>query len=54
MYRAPTIKQHLAAIRRLLDWLVIGQVVPANPAARQRRCESGCGRRSVMLGIGRA
>ena len=32
-YRAPTIKQHLAAIRRLFDWLVIGQVVPANPAA---------------------
>ena len=28
-YRASTIKQHLAAIRRL----VIGQVVPANPAA---------------------
>ena len=23
-YRAPTIKQHLAAIRRLCDWLVIG------------------------------
>ena len=23
-YRAPTIKQHLAAIRRLFDWLVIG------------------------------
>ena len=31
-YRAPTITQHLAAIRRLFDWLVIGQVVPANPA----------------------
>ena len=36
MYRAPTIKQHLAAIRRLCDWLVIGQVVPANPAASVR------------------
>ena len=35
-YRAPTIKQHLAAIRRLFDWLVIGQVVPANPAASVR------------------
>ena len=23
-YRAPTIKQHLAAIRRLFDWLVTG------------------------------
>ena len=35
-YRTPTIKQHLAAIRRLFDWLVIGQVVPANPAASVR------------------
>ena len=35
-YRAPTIKQHLAAIRRLFDWLVIGQVVPANPATSVR------------------
>ena len=31
-YRAPTIKQHLAAIRRLCDWLVTGQVMPTNPA----------------------
>jgi site-specific recombinase XerC len=30
---APTAKQHLAAIRHLFDWLVIGQVVPHNPAA---------------------
>lgn len=29
---APTVKQHLACIRMLLDWLVIGQVMPANPA----------------------
>ena len=36
VYRAPTIKQHLAAIRRLFDFLVIGQVVPANPAASVR------------------
>ena len=35
-YRAPTIKQHLAALRRLFDWLVIGQVMPANPAASVR------------------
>ena len=35
-YRAPTIKQHLAAIRRLFDWLVTGHVVPANPAASVR------------------
>ena len=28
----PTVKQHLAAIRMLFDWLVIGQVMPMNPA----------------------
>lgn len=29
----PTVKQHLAAIRKLFDWLVTGHVVPVNPAA---------------------
>ena len=29
---APTVKQHLAAIRMLFDWLVTGQIVPTNPA----------------------
>lgn len=33
---APTVKQHLAAIRMLFDWLVIGQVMPTNPAASVR------------------
>jgi site-specific recombinase XerD len=28
----PTVKQHLAAIRKLFDWLVIGQIVATNPA----------------------
>jgi integrase/recombinase XerD len=28
----PTVKQHLAAIRMLFDWLVTGQVIPINPA----------------------
>lgn len=28
----PTVKQHLAAIRKLYDWLVVGQIVPHNPA----------------------
>ena len=28
----PTVKQHLAAIRMLFDWLVTGQVMPMNPA----------------------
>jgi hypothetical protein len=30
---APSVKQRLAALRHLFDWLVTGQVVPANPAA---------------------
>jgi integrase/recombinase XerD len=30
---APTVKQHLAAIRMLFDYLVIGQVLAYNPAA---------------------
>ncbi|SRR5579885_564636 len=35
--RAPqTVKQHLAAIRMLFDWLVTGQVMPFNPAASVR------------------
>src|SRR5271156_14774 len=33
---APSVKQQLAAIRMLFDWLVIGQVVPTNPAAAVR------------------
>ena len=32
-YRAPTIKQHLAAIRRLCDWLVTGHL-PSHLGAR--------------------
>ena len=31
---APTVKQHLAAIRVLCDWLVVGQVLKTNPQAR--------------------
>ena len=27
-----TVKQHLAAVKKLFDWLVIGQIVPSNPA----------------------
>jgi len=32
----PTIKQHLAAVRMLFDWLVTGQIVPLNPASSVR------------------
>ena len=31
-----TVKQHLAAIRVLCDWLVVSQVLPVNPAAAVR------------------
>jgi site-specific recombinase XerC len=33
---APTVKQHLAAIRHVFDWLVISQIVPHNPASSVR------------------
>jgi integrase/recombinase XerC len=33
---ASTAKQRLAAIRHLFDWLVVGQVIPVNPAASVR------------------
>jgi site-specific recombinase XerD len=32
----PSVKQHLAAIRMLFDWLVVGQVMPTNPATSVR------------------
>ena len=31
-HEKPTVKQHLAAIRMLFDWLVVGQVIAINPA----------------------
>ena len=31
-FEKPTVKQHLAAIRMLFDWVVTGQVVATNPA----------------------
>ena len=33
---APTVKQHLAALRHLFDWMVTGQIVPVNPASSVR------------------
>lgn len=33
---APTVKQSLAAIRMLFDWMVLGQVLPMNPASSVR------------------
>ena len=31
-----TVKQHLAALRHLFDWLVTGQIIPVNPASSVR------------------
>jgi site-specific recombinase XerC len=35
-HRAPGVKQQLAAVRMLFDWLIAGQVAPTNPAAAVR------------------
>jgi site-specific recombinase XerD len=35
-HSAPGVKQQLAAVRTLFDWLITGQVVPMNPAAAVR------------------
>jgi len=33
---SPSVEQHLAAIRMLFDWQVVGQVMPNNPASAVR------------------
>jgi site-specific recombinase XerC len=33
---APGVKQQLAAVRMMFDWLIIGQAVPVNPASAVR------------------
>jgi site-specific recombinase XerC len=38
---APSVKQRLAAVRHLFDWLVIGQVVPGAGCAGHRLPASG-------------
>ena len=47
---APTVKQHLAAIRMLGDWLVVSQVLPVNPAAAVRGPKHRCLHGSFMTG----
>src|SRR5579872_6333264 len=32
----PSVKQHLAAVRMLFDWLVVGQIIAVNPASPVR------------------
>jgi site-specific recombinase XerD len=35
-HSAPGVKQQLAAVRMLFDWLITGQVMPTNPASAER------------------
>jgi integrase/recombinase XerD len=35
-HATPTVKQHLASLRMLFDWLILGQVIETNPAAAVR------------------
>ena len=32
LHSKPTVKQRLAALRMLFDWVVVGQIIPVNPA----------------------
>src|ERR1700694_978002 len=36
-FSAPTVKQHLSALRMLFDWLVTGHILDVNPAHAVRR-----------------
>jgi hypothetical protein len=57
---APGVKQQLAAVRMLFDWLITGQIVPMNPAAAvrgpsmssrpvQRRCSRATNGASFLI-----
>src|SRR5271163_2584065 len=35
-HSAPDVKQQLAAVRMMFDWLIVGQVAPSNPASAVR------------------
>ena len=47
-----SVKQHLAALRMLFDWLVVGQVLPFNPASSVRG-PAPCGEWRQDPGAGR-
>jgi site-specific recombinase XerD len=51
-HAAPSIKQHLAAVRMLFDWLVVGQIVESNPASvvRGPKYAVKTGKTPVLLG----
>lgn len=48
----PSVKQHLAALRAMLDWMVAGQVLPTNPAhaVRGPRYSVRTGKTPVLAG----
>ena len=46
---APSVKQHLACIRMLFDWLVTGQVIPTNPAHSVRGPRHSVGKGSTKV-----
>ncbi len=48
----PAVKQHLASIRMLFDWLVTGQVISLNPAHSVRGPKHSVKRKDVGL-VGR-
>jgi hypothetical protein len=39
-HSAPGVKQQLAALRMLFDWLITGQIIPMNPAAAGARART--------------
>jgi site-specific recombinase XerD len=45
----PTVKQHLAAIRMLFDWLVVGEVLAVNPAHAVRGPKHAVKRRKTPV-----
>ena len=49
----PTVKQHLAAIRMLFDWLVTGQVIPINPAHAVRGPRHSVKKGKTLGAVGR-
>jgi site-specific recombinase XerD len=46
----PDVKQQLAAVRMLFDWLITGQIVPLNPAAAVREPKVKTGKTPVLDG----
>jgi hypothetical protein len=49
-HSAPGVKQQLAAVRMLFDWLITGQVLPTIPAAAVRGAEA-CGETRQDAGV---